>query len=249
MDAVLFHLFVDIPKVTRVWIMGCVGLSILTSLNLIDSAKIIYNYDLVFRRGQYQRILFSIFDYGELNWSSIVNIAISANHLTLLESSFNEKKRFLWLITLMLSIIIIMTGYLQPASSLGVILIENLVNFHLKKNMNEWNVVFLGVFNVGASLLPLYMYINMYFAQNKSFFEISMNFLPAHILFYFDGIVAKLYGIDLLKPPNDLWIDFQNWRLKDHQPQEANHLFAGESLEHIIEGEDGEEEILDNEHE
>ncbi|SMN19608.1 similar to Saccharomyces cerevisiae YBR201W DER1 Endoplasmic reticulum membrane protein, required for ER-associated protein degradation of misfolded or unassembled proteins [Maudiozyma saulgeensis] len=222
MDVIALNIFADVPIVTKCWTIGCITVLILTSLNLIDPAKLIYSYDLVFKKGQYHRILLSVFNYGTLTWATIGNILISANHLSFLESSYNERRRFIWLITVLLTLIITMTRYFLPMSSLGMILHENLLNFHFKKHAEEMNGGGIAGFIIAAPLLPYLMYFNMYFSQGLSLLEISINFLPAHLIYYLDDIVGKLYDVDLMKPPYDMWLSFQNWRLKDNTNNELS---------------------------
>ncbi|CCF58467.1 hypothetical protein KAFR_0E03150 [Kazachstania africana CBS 2517] len=208
MDVVIFNLIGDIPLVTKTWVLGSFALSVLISTKLIDSTKLLYNYDLVFQRGQYQRIFYSIFNYGELNLVSIVNIFISANHLSLLENSINNKRKFIWMIFLMLNIILVMTAYVQPVSSLGVVLHENLVYFQLKKNSQQMNFVLIGGINISPTIIPIYMYSVMYFVYQRSLLEISMNFLAGHTIYYLDDVMSKIYDIDFCKTPYDIWLDY-----------------------------------------
>ena len=105
-----------------------------------------------------------------------------------------------------------MTKFTQPISSLGMLLHENLVNLQLKKNAGMINFRDMGIFDLFSQLYPAVQYLNMYLLQGRSAFQVSINFLPAHILFYFDDVVGKLYDVDLVKPPNELWLDFQKWK-------------------------------------
>lgn len=233
MDAVIQNLLADIPVVTKTWMGGSVIVSILSSLRLIDPGKLIYNWDLVFHKGQYQRILFSVLDFGDLNWSSICNIAISANHLSMLESSFADKGRFIWIIFVLLVLIILMSGYVQPVSSLGNVLHENLVYFELKKNGQNMNIMLFGGINVATSIIPLYMYFMMYFIQRRSLLEISMNFLPAHIIFYMEDTIWKLYHVDLCKTPYDLWMDLQPRLQRENVPEQPTRVGTREATSDV----------------
>ncbi|CAD6600310.1 BAH_G0003930.mRNA.1.CDS.1 [Saccharomyces cerevisiae] len=203
MDAVILNLLGDIPLVTRLWTIGCLVLSGLTSLRIVDPGKVVYSYDLVFKKGQYGRLLYSIFDYGAFNWISMINIFVSANHLSTLENSFNLRRKFCWIIFLLLVILVKMTSIEQPAASLGVLLHENLVYYELKKNGNQMNVRFFGVIDVSPSIFPIYMNAVMYFVYKRSWLEIAMNFMPGHVIYYMDDIIGKIYGIDLCKSPYD----------------------------------------------
>lgn len=209
MDAVLLNMIGDVPMVTKVWAIGCVGLSLLTSTHAIDPTKTLYNFDLVFRKGQYERIIYSLFDYGEFNWASILNIFISVNHLTMLENSFTIKRRYCWMILVVLVAIIMMSGMEQPISSLGIILHENLVYYQVRKNGNEMNFRILGGIDVSPLMIPLYMNAVMLFVYKRNWLQVAMNFVPGHTLYYLDEMMNKIYGVDLCKTPYDWWVDYR----------------------------------------
>lgn len=203
MDAVLLNIVGEVPMVTKVWAIGCVGLSLLASTHTIDPTKTIYNFDLVFKKGQYERILYSLFDYGGFNWTSVLNIFMSVNHLTILENSFPHKRRYCWMILLLLMGIIAMSGLEQPISSLGVILHENLVYYQMRKNEREMNLRILGGLNISPLVIPLYMNAVLLFVYNGSWLQVVMNVIPAHLLYYFDDVMNKIYGVDLCQTPYD----------------------------------------------
>lgn len=210
MDAVILNIIGDIPTVTKVWAIGCVGLSILSGTNTIDTTKTLYSFELAFKKGQYERILYSLFDYGGFDWIAIFNIFVSVNHLATLENSFTLKRRYCWMIMIALVMIIMMNGLAQPISSLGVVLYENLVYYQIRKERNEMNLrIFGGGMNVSPLLIPLYMNCMMFFVNKKSLLQVSMNFVPGHVLYYMDDMIMKLYGIDLFKTPYDFWLDYR----------------------------------------
>lgn len=203
MDAVLLNIVGEVPMVTKVWAIGCVALSLLASTHTIDPTKTLYNFDLVFKKGQYERIIYSLFDYGEFNWTSVLNIFMSVNQLTVLENSFPQKRRYCWMILMLLAGIIAMSGVEQPISSLGVILHENLVYYQMRKNEGEMNLRILGGLNISPLLIPLYMNAVLLFVYKGSWLQVAMNVVPAHVMYYLDDVVTKLYGVDLCQTPYD----------------------------------------------
>ncbi|CCH57860.1 hypothetical protein TBLA_0A00590 [Henningerozyma blattae CBS 6284] len=205
MDAIVVNLIGDIPPMTKIWTLGCIGVSVLTSTQIIDTTKTLYNFDLVFKKGQYGRLLYSIFDYGEFNWNTMLNLYITTTHLTMLENSFTNRNRYIWYITILFISILSMSIYEQPLSSLGSILQENLVYFNLKKNGSQLQFQLIGGIDISPLLIPIYMNAFMYFVYKRSLFQIGMNFIPAHLLFYFDDIISSIYNIDLGKPPTEWW--------------------------------------------
>lgn len=205
----MFNLFRDVPTITRAWVAGCVGVSVLTTTGAISRTDILYNYDLVFHKKQYLRLLYSLFDYGELNWSSIVDIIVSANHMSTLEKTMGSKRRFLWLSAIVFTMIIIMSAFTQPTSSLGSLLHQNLLYYLYKTDYDNINVPIFGGNHIILSFLPLNMALIMYFVGHKTLLEVSIGFVAGHILYYCNNVLLKLYGIDIGKTPYDFWKEWK----------------------------------------
>ncbi|GCE97518.1 hypothetical protein ZYGM_002922 [Zygosaccharomyces mellis] len=203
MDAVLLNIVGEIPIVTKVWAIGCIGFSLLSTTHTIDPTKMFYNFDLVFRRGQYERLIYSLFNYGELSWTSVLDIFLSVNNLTILENSFPQKRRYCWMILMLLTAIIAMSSVEQPIISLGAILHENLDYYQMKKNERDMNFRILGGLNISPLIIPLYRNAVLLFVYKSSWLQAAMTIIPAHLLYYCDDIVNKLYDIDLCQTPYD----------------------------------------------
>lgn len=207
MDAILLNIIGSVPLVTKIWAIGCVSLSLLTSTNALDPTKTIYSFDLVFKKGQYQRVLYSLFDYGQFDWASLFNIVMNINHLTMLENSFALKRRYCWIVTLMFMSIIFMSSLEQPITSLGIILHENLVYYQIRKNGNEMRFMLPGGFGVSQLVFRLYINAMYLFVFKRSWLQIAMTFIPGHLIYYMDETMHDIYGVDLCKTPYDWWFD------------------------------------------
>lgn len=203
MDAVLLNMIGNVPIVTKIWAAGCIGFSLLATTHTIDPTKMFYNFDLVFKRGQYERLIYSLFDYGDLNWTSVFNIILSVNNLTLLENSFPLKRRYCWMIIMLLTLVIAMSSVEQPINSLGFILHENLMYYQMRKNERQINLRIIGGLNISPLIIPLYMNALLLFVYKASWLQVGMNVIPAHLLFYCDDVINKIYEIDLCQTPYD----------------------------------------------
>ncbi|CAR27678.1 hypothetical protein ZYGR_0N01620 [Zygosaccharomyces rouxii] len=203
MDAVLLNLVGDVPIVTKVWAIGCVGLSLLASTHTIDATKMIYDFDLVFKKGQYERIIYSLFYYGPLKWTSVLDIFLTVSRLTELENSFPNKRRYCWMISMLLMVVIAMSSVAQPITSLGAILLDNLIYYQMRKNERMMNERFVGGLNISPLIVPLYTNAELLFVYKLSWLQVAMNIIPAHLIYYCDDVVHKLYEIDLCQTPYD----------------------------------------------
>ena len=206
LDAVLLNIVNDVPVVTRYWTMGCIAVSALVRFNMINSIKMLYSYEIVFQKGHYERILYSLFDYGLFNWMSLMNIVIAANHLSFLENSFSLKRRYVWILFLTLCSLLGMSYFGQPVASLGVLLQENLSYYYLKKNNEQMNIRLFGNIAVSPLLVPFYLNCLLLFVYHMDVVEVAMFFLPGHIMFYMDDMLKRIYGVDLTKTPYDWWL-------------------------------------------
>lgn len=201
----LLNIVNDVPLVTRYWTIGSIAMSALVRFNMVNSIKMMYSYDLVFKKHHFERIFLSLFDYGLFNWISLLNIVIAANHLSFLENSFSLKRRYLWVIFMTLCGILVLSYFGQPVASLGVLLQENLSYYYLKKNNEQMNIRIFGNFAISPLLIPFYLNCLLLFAYHMDVVEVAMFFLPGHLIFYIDDICRRIYGVDLIKTPYDWW--------------------------------------------
>ncbi|SCU91734.1 LAMI_0E07030g1_1 [Lachancea mirantina] len=198
MENLIINMVGDIPTVTKSWAAGTVLISILTKAKLIDENKKLYNFDLAFKKGQYWRVIYSLFDYGRLNWISTLDIILSVNYLSSLETSIARKTRFLWMISLLSAILIILSKWAQPLSSLGQLLYANLAYYKKRRDMQanlhrDWISIPL----VLSCAAKLFAYPMMHF----SLIQLTMEFLPGHLLFFLAEVMSRIYDVDLCEPP------------------------------------------------
>lgn len=197
MDRLLMNLVVDIPPVTRYWIMATVVVSILLAVHLINyEATLFYSYELCFKRKQYHRLFFSLFNYGEFHWSTIINLYIVVSHLSALENSLmaNRSKLFVVMASLLV-IIVSMTKYFPMMNSIGMLMHDNLIYYRNKcstfqvgeeDNNGGW-------FFIDPILLTLFTNLMSYFNYGMNFGTILMTFLPGHIVFFVEKVFFRIY--------------------------------------------------------
>lgn len=202
MDNLLLNMFGDVPIVTKTWIAGVVVLAVCINLNLLDYTKVIYSYDLTFKKGQYLRLPYSLLDYGLFDWGSIFNFFVAIGFLSALENSIAKRGRYLWMLCVITMLIVVMSRWMQPLSSLGYTLHQNLVYYKIRRDIQA-NIQLPGGFNVSPLLFPLYTNARMYLSLPVSFGEILVNFLPGHMYFFVEDALSKIYNLDLGKPPNE----------------------------------------------
>ncbi|KAH3902191.1 related to Degradation in the endoplasmic reticulum protein 1 [Saccharomycodes ludwigii] len=222
MDRVLIDMVFDIPPITRLWAIGTIILSILRKTNIIDYHKTIkYSYELCFGKKQYYRLFFSLFDYGTFDYLSILSITFSIIHLRSLERDvFATTSRYISTIFLLLLFVVPMTKYYEPLSSVGLIIQENLI-YYRSKCVNEemlqfQNVAFINMFFSIFNKLMIYR-------KGFKFGTIVMDFLPGHLIFFFDKAIKKLYNVDIFEPPNERLSKYIQ-KKKEREKEEQDRL-------------------------
>lgn len=204
MDNILINLFGEIPLITKIWTCGIVCCMICLSTNIIELSSILYSYDLVFRKHQYIRLVYSFVDFGKINWSTFLSIFVTINHLSNAERAINSNKRFIWIIIFQLLIIIFMSRWIQPLYSLGMVLQENIIYYKVRRDY-QMNLNVIGVFNMSPLILSIYSNLFMYFIYGYSIWQILINFIPGHIYYFIEVVLSKIYQKDLGQPPDE-WL-------------------------------------------
>ncbi|SCU95026.1 LANO_0E09032g1_1 [Lachancea nothofagi CBS 11611] len=201
MDALLFNLVGDVPAVTKTWVAGIVIMSVLMSTTIVDAGEALYNFDLVFKRGQYMRIVYSFFNYGNLSVMFFVGVAFMIMRLAAVEKAAQTRGHFLWMIFVMSSIVIGVSKWVQPYGSLAHVLHRTLIYYKIRKDIQLDDHLGGGF----ASPLMIYMCSDILELKNiYSVWGMMLTYLPGQLFYFLEEVVSKVYGVNLCKPPN-LW--------------------------------------------
>ncbi|CUS24458.1 LAQU0S16e02168g1_1 [Lachancea quebecensis] len=204
MDILLLNLVGDIPVVTKVWMGGVVAMSVLSSTTVIDPTKFIYNYDLVFKKGQFTRVLYSLFDYGEFNLMYFVQLFFLTQELASLEKLIPQRSQFLWMIFMMGALTIIFSKWIQPFEPLAGVLHKNLTYYKLRRDLRLPQ----GPQRPqrGLAITPLTARVcfdaMLMFERGHALRGVLLRYLAGHLYYFLEQVVSKVYNVDLCKPPN-----------------------------------------------
>ncbi|SCU84936.1 LADA_0D04764g1_1 [Lachancea dasiensis] len=206
MDALLFNLAGDVPVVTKTWTAGIVVMSVLTSTTIVDPNKTLYNFDLAFKRGQYLRVLYSFFDYGELNMLFFFGLLLMLSQLAAVEKTVGSRGQFLWMIFVMAVLVIGMSKWIQPYESLAQVIHKNLLYYKIRRDIETIDAA-RGGGNVASPLMFRVFCDVMQLKNIHSIWGILMTYLPGHLYYFLEQVVSKIYGVDVCQPPNK-WFKF-----------------------------------------
>ncbi|CEP61918.1 derlin LALA0_S04e03620g [Lachancea lanzarotensis] len=200
MDAMLFNIAGDVPVVTKAWTAGIVVMSVLTSTTIVQPSSTLYNYDLAFKKGQYLRVLYSLFDYGELDHWFLFGVIVMLSQLADVEKTVQKRSQYLWMIFVLSGMIIAMSKWIQPYESLAHVIHKNLLYYKMRVDIqSNADDRFRGL--VSPLMLRLLLDV-MALSSANSLWSILMTYLPAQLYFFLEQIVSKVYGVDLCQPPN-----------------------------------------------
>ncbi|SCU88088.1 LAFA_0E10660g1_1 [Lachancea sp. 'fantastica'] len=203
MDAIIFNIAGDVPVVTKAWTAGIVVMSVLTSTTIVQPSSTLYNFDLAFKKGQYLRVLYSLFDYGELNHWFLFGVMIMLSQLADVEKTVQKRSQYLWMIFVLSGMIIAMSKWIQPHESLAHVVHKNLLYYKMRIDIQSGaEDRFRGVM---SPLMVRLLLDVMALSSANSLCGIMMTYLPAQLYFFFEQIVSKVYGVELCQPPNQ-WL-------------------------------------------
>lgn len=205
MDALLFNIIGETPIVTKVWLCGILAMSVLSTTTMVDSTKTLYNFDLVFKKGQFMRILYSLFDYGEFDWFYFLNVVCLMQQLAALETTIPERSRFLWMVCIMGGFIISASKWIQPVESLARILHKNLAYYKLRREIQDLPGApnpFLAPALVTRVGIDVFMVCKL----GQSAGSVLLTYAAGHTFFFLEQLVSKIYNVDLCCPPNKWFV-------------------------------------------
>lgn len=176
-------------------------MSVLSSTTIIDPTKFIYNYDLVFKKGQFTRVLYSLFDYGEFSLIYFVQLMFLTQELAALEKSIPQRSQFLWMIFVMGVLTIIFSKWIQPFEPLASVLHKNLTYYKLRKDVQLQQGPQRGL---AASPLMVRVCFDIVLVCHfgHTIRGILLRYLAGHLYYFLEQIASKVYGINLCKPPH-----------------------------------------------
>ncbi|KAI9331416.1 Der1-like family-domain-containing protein [Zopfochytrium polystomum] len=151
--------YYEVPVVTRVYLTLVAAVTIACELDLVLPFQLHFSHDLIFKSGQYWRLITSFLYFGGLSFDFLFHMFFLVRYMRMLEEgSFRGRTAdFFWMLLLGAIAIIIVTPLVSPRSSTLRFLSSPLTfmllyiwsrrNPHLRMN-------FLGVFTFTAPYLP-----------------------------------------------------------------------------------------------
>lgn len=186
----------EIPPVTRTFLLGYISEAVLLRLNILHEVDMFFSWEHVFQKGQYRRLLYSIFYLGNFPLAStIITIYIFVQRLREMEDSIPDKKRLVMKLFSLYFGVLMLSKYIALITPLTMALITNIGYYNSKKNYST-PIVLAPQLEVDVVWIPLMVLASfIYLDDNRSISELLPYFLPAHVLHYLDDTLYKTYGL------------------------------------------------------
>eukprot|EP01041_Mallomonas_annulata_P005198 gene5198-10397_t len=200
--------FFEIPIVTRLYLCAAVATTTACFLDFVSPLTLYYNYELIFSKGQYWRVLTSFLFFGTFSLDFLFHMYFLVRYSRLLEEGFFRGRTadFLFMLLFGSSIMIIL-GCVIPAFSkikfLGHPLAFMMVYVwgRCPENANA-RMSFLGLFVFNAPYLAWVLLLFSLFLGNPVETDI-VGIIPGHLYYFFEFVyphVADIRGWSVRKP-------------------------------------------------
>ena len=196
-------IFQESPKITKIFILSSIAISVLSWFEIITPYSLYLNYSLVFKNFQIWRIITNFLYYGEFSVSFVIQMLIFFRTSKLLEKNVfhgNAPDYLFFLLFCMISLLIFETfvkiNFLSQ--SLGFAM-----TYYWGRKSKTTNVEFMGVLTFRAPYYP-WFYLVLSFLLNSGFKEDFYGLAIGHIYYFLKDIVPRIKnmgGIKLVETP------------------------------------------------
>ncbi|CAN6614925.1 degradation in the endoplasmic reticulum protein 1 [Trichomonascus vanleenenianus] len=209
----------DIPKVTRYWTIGIIGMAVLDKCELISELQVMYSFRKVFEEHEYWRLLTTFIYFGPLSISFLFQVLFITKFSRMLEESHygHSSRDYMWILSIcaFLNLGVAVVSHLLGFGTgpfLSLYLSDSLTYLWCRRNPHV-EMSILGLLRFEASYFPWYSAAVTGLLNGPSGLKISIvgNFV-GHFVYFCEDIVPEVYNMRPLAPP---WTWFQ--REHEHQ--------------------------------
>lgn len=154
MERIPVDWLMEIPPVTRCYLVGVVGLSLLEYTGLISRSTCYYSVEAVFKKKQYYRLISSFFYFGTFSFDLIFTLYIVTRYSKALEQSYTRSVDYLWCLFVLGVMIIIYSSFVGNLYLLGTYLNDTLLYIWSRRNPDV-DMTILGLVNFKSIYLPV----------------------------------------------------------------------------------------------
>lgn len=216
MERIPVDWLMEIPPVTRTYLVGVVGVSLLEYAGVLSKSDFFYSPDAVFQQGEYYRLLTSFFYFGTFSFDLLFTLYVITRYSKALEQSYSKTKDYMWCLFVLSSLLLIYSALFGNLYFLGSFLNDTLLYIWSRRNP-EVEMTILGLVNFQAVYLPIVSVVLSRLASAK--FEINWRTEFAGVIIgqfflFFNDMYPKLHDCD--SPLRPIWY----WGAPEHGDDE-----------------------------
>lgn len=195
--------FKNSPKVTQILTITYVGISLLTWFDIISPLYLYLNFNLVFKKFQFWRVITNFLYFGQFGLNFLFHLILISRNSKLLEKKVfrGNSAEYIYFIIVSMAILLIMSPFI------GNMFLANSFSFAMtyywgRKSKNEIVHVF-GLITLPAPYLT-WLYLILGFLMDSGFKDDLCGMIAGHIFFYLKDIfprIKELNGLQILKTP------------------------------------------------
>ncbi|GME72768.1 unnamed protein product [Ambrosiozyma monospora] len=204
----------EIPPVTRTYVVGVVSVSIMEYTGYLTRADCFYSYDSVFVKGEYWRLLTTFLYFGRFSLDLVLTLYVLVQHSKPLELSFINTRDYVWFIGLLASILLLYSTFYSNLFILGTYLKDCMLYIWSRRNPDV-EVSIMGVLNFKSIYIPFVsLTLNKVLSITEDGISISSadfaSMVIGHFYIFFNDMFPKLHSCESPLKPIWYWFEKEN---------------------------------------
>lgn len=226
MEAIPVQWIMDIPPVTRFYLLISISLSIFELLGILKVQDCFYSYHLIFEEFQFWRLIFSFFYLGKISINFFIKLYVFSRNSKLIESTFSKKIDYLWFLFVINVFLILYSSIVKNLVLPSFFLKDILIYYWSRKNP----LIEINFFNVIAFKSSYIPFVSIFFNKllnERLGFDWKIEFVGiilGHFYYFLNDELPKLSGHRSILTP--IWYWFKKEDEDENEldlPVENNH--------------------------
>lgn len=205
MERIPVDWIMEVPPITRAYLLGVVGFSLMAYTGIVTRSDCYYTSELVFKKHEYYRLVSSFFYYGKISLDLLLTLFMISRYFKALEQTYARPIDFIWCVCLLASTLVLYSTFVENLYQLGPYLNETMLYIWARRNP-EVEMTVLGLINFRAVYLPLISIVATRIAADGLQFKWKAEFAAigvGHLFFYFNDIFPRVHSCE--SPLRPIW--------------------------------------------
>ncbi|VEU19595.1 DEKNAAC100210 [Brettanomyces naardenensis] len=242
MERIPVDWLMEIPPVTRTYLIGVVGVSLLEYTGFLGRGDCYYSPDVVFKKGQYYRLLSSFLYFGTFSFDLLFTLYVVTRYSKALEQSYAKTRDYVWCLFVICTLILLYSSIVGNLYMLGSYLNDTLLYIWSRRNPDV-EMTILGLVNFRSVYLPLVSVLLSRLVTSN--FKVDWKSELAGVLIgqffiFFNDMFPKLHSCE--SPLRPIWY----WFKDDHERiEQVPEVAAAPEVQQQQQQQQGQQQIND----